>query len=142
MPLTINLKPHEKLILNGVVIENSGLMAKILIHTNAALLREKDMIPEEKATTPARRIYFAIQCQYLFAGKADLCFASIEQQMKDYAEAHRTSGDVLLEVGQLLDGDQFYRALKAARQLIQRDAGAAAQGAAAVTAAGVPKPAG
>src|SRR5579875_2867139 len=87
MPLTINLKPHEKLILNGVVIENSGPMAKILIHTTAALLREKDVLPEEQATTPARRIYFAIQCRYLFAGKADRLPVSIDRLLADYAAA-------------------------------------------------------
>ena len=114
MPLTINLKPREKLILNGVVIENSGPMAKILIHTNAALLREKDMIPEEKATTPARRIYFAIQCQYLFAGKAELFFANIGQLLKDYVEHNAGARHVVEELRRHLDEDQFYRALKTA----------------------------
>lgn len=121
MPLTINLKPREKLILNGVVIENSGPMAKILIHTNAALLREKDMIPEEKATTPARRIYFAIQCQYLFAGKAELFFQTIDQLLGDYSAARPESRETLKDIRRLLDENQFYRALKAAKLLIQRD---------------------
>ncbi|MDE2227930.1 MAG: flagellar biosynthesis repressor FlbT [Alphaproteobacteria bacterium] len=134
MPLTINLKPREKLILNGVVIENSGPMAKILIHTNAALLREKDVLPEEKATTPARRIYFAIQCQYLFAGKADLFFATIDQQLKAYAEAQPESRGMLAEIRRLLAEDQFYRALKTAKLLIQNEEEAAA--------CGVPAPAG
>jgi len=124
MPLTINLKPHEKLILNGVVIENSGPMAKILIHTNAALLREKDVLSEEKATTPARRIYFAIQCQYLFSGKGDLFFATIEQQMKEYAERRPESAGTLREIRGLLDDGQFYRALKSAKLLIQAEEGA------------------
>jgi len=124
MPLTINLKPHEKLILNGVVIENSGPMAKILIHTNAALLREKDMIAEDKATTPARRIYFAIQCQYLFAGKADLFFANIDQLLKDYAQSRPESRGTIEELRRHLDENQFYRALKTAKLLIQDEEGA------------------
>jgi len=124
MPLTINLKPREKLILNGVVIENSGPMAKILIHTNAALLREKDMIAEEKATTPARRIYFAIQCQYLFAGKADLFFANIGQLLKDYVQTRPEAQATVAELRRHLDEDQFYRALKSAKLLIQGEEGA------------------
>jgi flagellar protein FlbT len=124
MPLTINLKPREKLILNGVVIENSGPLAKILIHTNAALLREKDMIAEEKATTPARRIYFAIQCQYLFAGKADLFFAAIDQLLKDYVQSRPESRAMIEELRRHLDEDQFYRALKTAKLLIQGEEGA------------------
>jgi flagellar biosynthesis repressor protein FlbT len=121
MPLTINLKPREKLILNGVVIENSGPMAKILIHTNAALLREKDVLPEEKATTPARRIYFAIQCQYLFAGKADMFLATIESQLNEYEQARPASHATLGEIRRLLAEDQYYRALKTAKLLIQHE---------------------
>lgn len=126
MPLTINLKPREKLILNGVVIENSGPMAKILIHTNAALLREKDVLPEEKATTPARRIYFAIQCQYLFAGKADRFLASIESQLNEYEQTRPASRPMLGELRRLLAEDQYYRALKTAKLLIQHEEEAAA----------------
>ena len=138
MPLTINLKPREKLILNGVVIENSGPMAKILIHTNAALLREKDMIPEEKATTPARRIYFAIQCQYLFAGKADLFFATIDQQLKDYAQSRPEAEAALKELRRHLNEDQFYRALKTAKLLIQSEEGVGAPAASPEAAASGP----
>jgi flagellar protein FlbT len=139
MPLTINLKPHEKLILNGVVIENSGPMAKILIHTNAALLREKDMIAEDKATTPARRIYFAIQCQYLFAGKADLFFANINQLLKDYAHSRPECRGTIEELRRHLDENQFYRALKTAKLLIQDEEGAAPAAEAAAAYPGQPE---
>jgi flagellar protein FlbT len=126
MPLTINLKPREKLILNGVVIENSGPVAKILIHTNAALLREKDIIAEDKANTPARRIYFAIQCQYLFAGKADQFFGQIDRLLAEYRQAKPEAAGVVADIRRLLDEDQFYRALKSAKQLIQLEEGAIA----------------
>ncbi|MGH6999955.1 MAG: flagellar biosynthesis repressor FlbT [Stellaceae bacterium] len=132
MPLTINLKPREKLILNGVVIENSGPMAKILIHTIAALLREKDVLPEEKATTPARRIYFAIQCQYLFAGKAEMFLTSIDRQLAEYEQARPQSRALVGEIRRLLAEDQFYRALKTAKLLIQHEEAAAAASSSAV----------
>lgn len=126
MPLTINLKPREKLILNGVVIQNTGPMAKILIHTTAALLRERDILSEEKATTPARRIYFDIQCQYLFAGKVDIFLANLDRQLADYEQAQPESRDVLADIRRLLADNQFYRALKAAKLLIQHEEDAAA----------------
>ena len=56
MPLTINLKARERLIVNGVVIEHAGQPARLLVHNNAALLREKDILTEAQASTPARRI--------------------------------------------------------------------------------------
>ena len=121
MPLTINLKPHERLIANGVVIENSGQAARILIHNNAALLREKDILTEAQANTPARRIYFAIQCQYLFPGKESLFLPIIYEFLSEFAGAAPSTRELVREVRELVDADQLYRALKAARQLMVRE---------------------
>jgi len=121
MPLTINLKPHERLIVNGVVIENSGPAAKILVHNNAALLREKDIVTEEQANTPARRIYFAIQCQYLFPAKGDVFLPIIDKFLGEFEQAAPSTGGLIAEMrAHVLEG-QFYRALKSAKQLITRE---------------------
>jgi flagellar protein FlbT len=121
MPLTINLKPHERLIVNGVVIENSGPAAKILVHNNAALLREKDIITEEQATTPARRIYFSVQCQYLFPAKSDVFLPIIEKFLAEFEEAAPSTATLIAEIRENIAGGQFYRALKSAKQLMVRE---------------------
>ncbi len=121
MPLTINLKPHERLILNGVVIENSGPAAKILVHNNAALLREKDIVTEDQATTPARRIYFTVQCQYLFPAKSDVFLPIIEKFLAEFEEAAPSAVTLIADIRQNVAEGQFYRALKSARQLITRE---------------------
>lgn len=121
MPLTINLKPRERLIVNGVVIENSGQPAQILIHNSAALLREKDILTEAQAKTPARRIYFAIQCQYLFPGKEDLFLPIIYDFLREFAEAAPSAAALVRDIGGFVDARELYRALKSARQLIARE---------------------
>jgi len=121
MPLAINLRPKERLIVNGVVIENSGQPTKLVIHNNAALLREKDILTEEQADTPARRIYFTIQCQYLFPGKEELFLPIIYEFLRQFAEAAPSAAPLVREVGGLVDGRDWYRALKAAKQLIARE---------------------
>jgi flagellar biosynthesis repressor protein FlbT len=121
MPLTINLKPSERLIVNGVVIENSGAPAKLLIHNTAALLREKDILAEDKAHTPARRIYFAIQCEYLFPGKEALFLPIIDQFLRDFVEAAPSTGALVGEIRECVEGGAWYRALKSAKQLIARE---------------------
>ena len=121
MPLTINLKPRERLIVNGVVIENSGPIAKILIHNNAALLREKDIITEAQATTPARRIYFAVQCEYLFPGKDEVFLPVVYRFLDEFAAAAPSAGALVDEIRGYVEANQYYRALKAARQLIARE---------------------
>jgi flagellar biosynthesis repressor protein FlbT len=121
MPLTINLKARERLIVNGVVIENAGQPARILVHNNAALLREKDILTEAQATTPARRIYFAIQCEYLFPGKEALFLPIIYEFLRQFAEAAPSTAALVSEIHEFVDGRELYRALKSARQLIQRE---------------------
>ena len=121
MPLAINLRPKERLIVNGVVIENSGQPTKLLVHNNAALLREKDILTEEQASTPARRIYFTIQCQYLFPGKEELFLPIIYEFLREFAGAAPSAAVLVREIGDLVDARDWYRALKSAKQLIARE---------------------
>lgn len=121
MPLTINLKAKERLIVNGVVLENAGPPAKFLIHNTAALLREKDILTEEQATTPARRIYFAVQCRYLFPGKEELFLPIIDEFLREFAVAAPSTRPLVREIAEQVDAREWYRALKSAKQLIARE---------------------
>jgi len=121
MPLTINLKPRERVIVNGVVLENSGQAAKILVHNTAALLREKDILTEEQAKTPARRIYFAVQCQYLFPGKEHLFLPAIYEFLREFAVAAPSTASLVQDIHRFVDGGDFYKALRSARMLIARE---------------------
>ena len=121
MPLTINLRPKERLIVNGVVIENSGQSAKLLVHNTAALLREKDILTEEQASTPARRIYFAIQCEYLFPGKESLFLPIIYKFIREFAAAAPSAAALALQITEFVEARDWYRALKTAKQLIARE---------------------
>jgi len=121
MPLAINLKPKERLIVNGVVIQNSGTAAKLLIHNNASVLREKDIITEADAGTPARRIYFAIQCRYLFPAKEPTYLPLIYQFIQEFESAAPSTTALTREIRAHVDAAAFYHALKSARQLIARE---------------------
>lgn len=121
MPLTINLKPHERLIVNGVVLQNNTHAAKLLVHNEAALLREKDIITEEAANTPARRIYYAIQCRYLFPEKADVYVPIVHEFLEEFGRAAPSTGELVQDVRSQVDDGHFYQALKTAKQLITRE---------------------
>jgi len=121
MPLAINLRPNERLIVNGVVLQNSGTAAKLLIHNNASVLREKDVITEADANTPARRIYFAIQCKYLFPGKDATHLPLIYQFIEEFETAVPSTLPLTREIRASVDQGALYRALKSAKQLIARE---------------------
>ena len=121
MPLAINLKPNERLIVNGVVIQNSATAAKLLIHNNAAVLREKDIVTEEGANTPALRIYFAIQCRYLFPAKEAAYLPLIHQFIEEFETAAPSTAELTREIRRHVEAGAFYQALKTAKQLIRRE---------------------
>jgi flagellar protein FlbT len=124
MPLSINLRPRERLVLNGVVIENSGPAAKILIHSDSVLLRERDMITEESACTPARRLYYALQRLYLASGRGSDDLSPVMAALADCAAVPDWAA-ALDEVRRHVAGRDFYRGLRAAKPLIQREGSAA-----------------
>jgi flagellar protein FlbT len=121
MPLTINLKPGEKLIVNGIVLQNSHHAAKLIVHNEATLLREKDIIAEEAANTPARRIYFAAQCLYLFPEKSAHYLPIIHRFLGDFAEAAPSTLPLLQKIEQEIAAGQLYQALKTGKQLIAKE---------------------
>jgi flagellar protein FlbT len=121
MPLTINLKPGEKLIVNGVVLQNVQHAAKLVVHNEAALLREKDIITEEAATTPARRIYFSVQCQYLFPDKQDFYLPIIHRFLREFGEAAPSTLPLVQKIEQEVAAEQLYQALKTTKQLIAKE---------------------
>lgn len=65
MALKIKLKPHEKAIINGAVIQNGSRAAEFVIQNFAQILREPEVMQEEEANTPARRTYFSAQLMLL-----------------------------------------------------------------------------
>jgi flagellar protein FlbT len=66
MPLKIQLKPKERIIINGAVIEgNPDGRTEIIILNNASVMRQKHIMQEDDANTPSKRLYFTLQMLYI-----------------------------------------------------------------------------
>ena len=65
MPLKLSLRPGEKFVVNGAVVQNGDRRAALVLQNKASVLREKDIMQQEEADTPAKRIYFPIMLMYL-----------------------------------------------------------------------------
>ena len=63
MTLKISLRDGERLIVNGAILQSVG-RAVISVENKAAILRGRDVISSEDATTPARRLYHACITAY------------------------------------------------------------------------------
>lgn len=61
--LILKLRPHEQLLVNGVIIENGERKARLRIKSeDARVLRLRDAMRPEEAKTPAKRAYYVAQC--------------------------------------------------------------------------------
>src|ERR1700727_1680544 len=65
MPLKLSLKPGERFVLNGAVVQNGDRRGVLLLQNKASVLREKDIMQEDEANSPARHIYFPVMMMYL-----------------------------------------------------------------------------
>ena len=117
MSLKVELKPNERIIIGKSVIRNGESRTKLFIEGQAPILREKDILTSQTATTPAKRIYLATQLMYLdgeIAGHHDLYF----QLVRDFLAAAPSSLPIIAEINSRIFSGDLYKALRAARQLI------------------------
>ena len=62
--LILDLHPGDALIINGASLRfRNRAMVELTAH--ARFLVGKQIMPPAQATSPARRIYFALQCAYI-----------------------------------------------------------------------------
>ena len=56
MPLKIELKPHESIIIGESLITNDNERTRFYIEGNVPILREKFILRESEANTPSKRV--------------------------------------------------------------------------------------
>ncbi|MDU6727483.1 MAG: flagellar biosynthesis repressor FlbT, partial [Bradyrhizobium sp.] len=65
MPLRVELKPFERIVIGDSVIINSNTRARFIVEGDVPILRERDTVSAETADTPAKRLYHCVQTMYL-----------------------------------------------------------------------------
>ena len=72
--LILKLRAHEQILVNGVVMQNGDRNARLIIKTpDAKILRLRDAIHPDDATTPVKRVCYI--AQLAVAGETDLVAA-------------------------------------------------------------------
>lgn len=119
MPLTLELKSGDKLIINGAVIEGASPLSKLTIHNRASILRGKEIMTEEDANTPARRVYFALQGAYIFPTNEQDYLHNCKQFLDDFVKASPSSAELAEKIRLKIVDKNLYGALKASHDLIE-----------------------
>jgi flagellar protein FlbT len=125
MPLKLSLKPNERFVVNGAVLQNGDRRAVMLLQNKASILREKDIIQPEEANTPARRIYFPIMMMYLDPAEAGGLYDEFVLRLHEFMGAIRST-DILKECVSLsreVMAADYYKALIRCRKLLTYEQG-------------------
>lgn len=122
MALKIELKPFEKISLGPVasVITNSDQRTTLYILGDVPILREKDVMEEQDANTPCKKIYFLIQSMYM-APALDIYLDRYFAQVQDIQKAAPSTTVFFRKINEMIKEGAYYKALKAARQLIKHE---------------------
>jgi flagellar protein FlbT len=113
--LILKLRPHEELLINGVVLQNGDRKTRLRVKTEgAAILRLRDAMRPEEATTTERRAYYVAQlavCGDLPPADASAMLrAALDALSRDYAG--RPEIDAIREAGQELEAGRYYAVMR------------------------------
>jgi flagellar protein FlbT len=120
VPLRVELKPFERIVIGETVLINSGTRTSFLIDGEAPILRERDTITPETTNTPAKRLYLCIQTMYL---KNDIPKYRISYQgfLRDLRVSHPGDRLAIAAINNHVSGGALYKALKEVRKLMKRE---------------------
>lgn len=122
--LVLKLGPRERIMINGVVMENGDRRARLNVITrDARVLRLRDTIHPDEVNTPVTRVLYI--AQMVLAGEADPAEADaqlsrgIVQLRHAFMDAE--SAAILDEAREAVEAGRYYPAMKALRSLRARE---------------------
>jgi flagellar biosynthesis repressor protein FlbT len=117
MALKVELKPGEKIILGQCVVTNHDQRTRLKIEGQVPILREKDILTPQRANTPAKRIYLAVQLMYTSTDPRshhEIYFALV----RDILSAAPSAWPLIESINNHILTGALYKALKDAKKLI------------------------
>lgn len=118
MPLRLDLKPHEKLFVGGAVLVNGDSRCTLSVLNDVAILREKDIMTEDMANTPCKRIYLSIQLMYMEPARLAEYHQLYWTLVKEVIAAAPSTAGLLAKVSEAVLAGRYYQALKHTMELI------------------------
>jgi flagellar biosynthesis repressor protein FlbT len=121
LPLKLSLKPGERFVLNGAVVQNGDRRAVLVLQNKASVLREKDIMQADEAGTPARRIYFPVMMMYLEEANAERYYDEFVRRMTEFMGVI-SNPSVLADcvnISRHCMEREYYKALMLCRKLIE-----------------------
>jgi len=121
LPLKLSLKPGEKFVLNGAVVQNGDRRASLILQNKASVLREKDIMQSEEVSSPARHIYFPVMMMYLDEAGANRYYEEFAKRLTEFMGVIQNPAVLseCLDISKHVMGKEYYKALMLSRKLIE-----------------------
>ena len=127
--LVLKLKPHEKLLINGVVLQNGDKAARLRVRTaGASVLRLRDALHPKEANTPLQKAYYIAQLAVAGAADVDAARREILENLA-VARADAANERSLADIGlaeTYASGGELFAAMRALRKTALHARGAEA----------------
>lgn len=121
--LVLDLKADDLMIINGAPLRFCNKV-RIELNGRARFLFGKQIMPPGHDTTPARRIYYAVQTAYIgYDHERSVAREQAHALCEDFASATTspTIMRILEEVRRAVDDDRCYDALKLVRRVMRHE---------------------
>lgn len=121
MALKLSLKPGEKFVLNGAVVQNGDRRSSLLLQNKASVLREKDIMQEDEVTSPARRVYFPVMMMYLEEAGAQRYYDEFARRLAEFMGVIANPAILAdcVSISRHVMAREYYKALMLSRKLIE-----------------------
>lgn len=121
--LVLELRQGDMMVVNGAPIRFRN-RTRIELAAKARFLFGKQIMPPEAATTPARRIYFALQAAYIGTEEERAAGMEAARRLITEFQAATTSAsarEMLRQALEMAEGEDCYQALKIARRVMRHE---------------------
>jgi len=119
MPLILKLRAGESLYLNGVMVRNGPSNTELEVLNKVPILREKDILLKEEATSPCKQVYLAVQTLYLEPGSEGIVLSNLSKLIVEILKAAPSTSKLLEKVLEDVTAKAYFNALKGARELVE-----------------------
>jgi len=121
--LVLEIRPGDMMIVNGAALRFRS-KTRVELTAHARFLFGRQIMPPHDATTPARRIYYALQTAYIgddAEREAGLQEARLRAEEFKAATTSAMAVDLLNQAMACAQADKCYMALRLARRVVQHE---------------------
>lgn len=123
MSLKITLKPDETIVINGCVIKNSSKRHTMMVENFADIIRGADILKEDQANTPLKRVYFLIQTALIEVNLREKLVPHVQKQLAELFNIFNSDvKNDIMRTANFVSVSDYYKALASLRPAIKYEA--------------------